>query len=159
MGKPNLKDDDKKNVEQANILIVWVASMVAFLGKLNIAGSLENPRGSRLFFCPCIQQAKHKVNARMVSTVFCAFGTAWCKPTTFMYWCWSALGRIGRRCLVKHNKCEHSARPHQVLEGKGPGGVSWTAIACPYPKQLCAEYAIAAKVHFQSRFIRKLEQR
>ena len=52
MGKPDLRDSDKHKVEHANILIVWVASMVAFLGSLNIAGSLENPRGSRLFLLP-----------------------------------------------------------------------------------------------------------
>ena len=159
MGKPNLRASDREKVEQANILIRWVGDVIVFLFRLGVAGAVENPRGSRLFLCPCIKQAECKSNAHRVNTVYCAFGTAWCKPTTFLYWGWSAVERINRRCIVKHGRCEHSGKPHQVLEGSGPKGVAWTSIASPYPNRLCVEYALAAKIHFQTRFIRKLEHK
>ena len=155
-GKPGLNERDAEKVRIGNILMLLCCRLICLMYDSGLACSLEQPQTSRMWICPSTIRMSKYTNANCVVIHFRAWGTAWKKPTTFMYVNMSALANLHRICHTRCGKCEHTGKPHQTLQGKGPGGVNWTLIAQPYPRGLCSAFAQCVAAHFQSRYINKL---
>jgi len=134
MGLPNLPEKDATKVAIGNKLLARTIQLIKTCEKLQIPISVENPRTSWLWRTPAMRRLLSR--AHVVHTVFCAFGTSWQKATTFACWGSSALELLRAKCGGVPGICEHTGRPHRVLEGTAPGGRCWTLVAQPYPVPL-----------------------
>ena len=108
--------------------------------------------------CRSIIRCMKHTHARMVHTTYCSWGTPWKKDTSFMFWHNSTLSLIESSCHSSCGLCQYSGKKHQILAGNSPSGPAWTMIAQPYPQKLCNKIAFCAKVHFQQRFVNKLDR-
>ena len=137
-GLPGLPHDDDHKVNVGNTLASFSAEVVKTCLKQGTLCSLENPRFSFLWDFPDIENICRYGEAALFD--FCCFGTAWKKPTKFMFWNSFGTSSINRLCQTSleggHKICSRTGRRHQILEGKAPGGKSWTCVAEPYPHRL-----------------------
>ena len=149
MGLPNLSDKDQGKAHVGNTLLLTSAKIVRFCNARSIPVSLENPRRSRLWWTPVMLRLKR--SASLVHMDFCRFGTEWQKPTTFAVWGTSSLDPLGMQCAPRAHLCSTSHCRYRRLESTAPGGRHWTAIAEPYPKELCRLYASCATKAYETK--------
>ena len=80
---------------------------------------------------------------------FCMYGTEWRKPTKLLTNV-PELRALSRRCRGTASCYSRTGRAHRSLRGGVPKGIAeyadkvgwrWTAVASPYPEELCEEYA------------------
>ena len=151
MGRPDLPPADVERVRIGNLCLLVAVRVVVACCLRGIPVTLENPTSSRMFICPCLVRVVKRFHAVMVHTVFCAYGTPWRKQTTFAVWNCPALSRLETKCNSKQGICEHSHKPHQILEGSNGHGSNWTKVAEPYPPRLCRKLARLVRSHHMRR--------
>ena len=159
MGKPQLSAADQARVSMGNRLMMVCIRLIRLLHDRGILWSLEQPQTSRMWICPPMIRLVKQINARRVVTCFCGWGKPWRKATTFAYSHRLNMSQIARSCNSKSGICEFRQTRHQVLEGSGPKGVSWTLIAQPYPRPLCSAIARTITRHHVYAFINRLDRR
>jgi hypothetical protein len=155
MGLSGLSDIDANKVHVGNALVKFTCRVIALCCACRIPVTVENPRRSRLWWCPCmLRQLRfgHKINLD-----FCAYGADWQKATTFAVWNSVCFDDLGITCHGSRSKrgwcCGFSKKPHRVLEGSAPGGLNWTLIAQAYPHALASQYGFLANREFLNRQI------
>eukprot|EP00959_Pyramimonas_sp_CCMP1952_P100442 2101050-Pyramimonas_sp.AAC.1 len=110
---------------------------------------MENPASSMCWLFPPLMNVMESEGVRLIYLDFCMFGTEWRKPTRVLTNV-AELKRLGRRCHGRASCCSRTGQPHRSLRGGVPKGIPeyadkvgwrWTKVACPYPDELCEEYA------------------
>ena len=148
-----LSEVDRTIVSRGNACFRSCKSLITLLERYHVPWILENPATSKCWFLPFLQHVQAQPHCETVVTDFCQYGTIWKKRTKFL--CSNIpcddLHRLQHICTGK-SLCSHSNKPHFQLQGKGPGGKRWTAIAEPYPAQLCdgLAYALTARWHYNA---------
>ena len=71
---------------------------------------------------------------------YCQFGERWRKDTYFLT-NREELLPLARTCQGSFARCSSTGEAHIPLRGVAPSGELWTKIACPYPWELCKQYA------------------
>jgi hypothetical protein len=161
-----LSDVDACKVRVGNDLVEITCRIIDMCRACNIPVTVENPRRSRLWWCPCVlRQLRfgHKVNMDL-----CAYEVEWKKATTFAVWNARTFDPLGITCVGFYRKpsnfqgqhrqkiewcCGFSKKPHRILKGSAPGGLNWTVIAQAYPHDLARQYAKLANRGFMNRHI------
>ncbi len=141
-GRPGLSSQQQDRVESHNRLLEFTLRLIRFCRRRNIGLSLENPSGSKLWGMPCLRKEARHATRNVVD--YCCFATAWRKRTCFTVWNSDALKSLNAyRCTLSNGCCQNSGRPHQLLDGRAPGGKPWTLVAQAYPMSLCRVIATA----------------
>ena len=106
--------------------------------RLGIPFVLENPRTSMMWSHPRMQLfSLTSCEDANVNVDFCQHGTRWRKTTLFRGWCTCQPPQpLLYRCRGRGGLCSKTGLRHISLEGGGPGGKRWTAIAEPYHRLL-----------------------
>lgn len=142
LGLPDLRPGDQLKVTQENRLMRFSCRVLLLALQLHIPFTLENPRHSRLWFCPGVQNIMCRRAIDTVDVTFCAFGTAWKKPTKFLGIHLDLSLLRPYSCVgTKRGICAHTGCPHIPLMGQHPSGVWMTKVAEPYPLVLCRKLA------------------
>ena len=139
-GKPGVSDKDAAKLKVGNACLRASLKLIRCALKGKVPFIMENPWSSKIWLVPEVQELLKLPQVHFVRADFCCFGTPWKKPTGFM--CgnldWSDLQVLDRQCCGTPPLCGRTGSAHFQLTGSGPGGVPWTRIAQPYPRQLCA---------------------
>jgi hypothetical protein len=115
---------------------------------------LENPATSKLWHHPIIKKWVQSSLSQIVIFDYCQYGTEWRKPTQVLAYNNVRFNQsIGKRCCPIHKvrslgytECSRSGKAHTSLTGtvknpNGKGKIHKTAVACPYPEELCRALA------------------
>ena len=108
--------------------------------QLHVPFTMENPSRSRLWISSVLRVMRRRF-VQTVDVTYCAFGTAWKKPTKI-------LGvHIDLSILESHycrgskrGLCLFTGKPHLALMGQS-GGIWRTKLAEPYPRPFCRPLA------------------
>ena len=142
LGLPDLRPGDQLKVTQGNRLMRFSCRVLLLALQLHISFTLENPRNSRLWLCPGVQNIMRRRAIDTVDITFCAFGTAWRKPTKFLGIHLDLSLLRPYSCVgTKRGICAHTGCPHIPLMGQHPSGMWMTKVAEPYPLVLCRKLA------------------
>ena len=150
-GFDNMSAKDHAKVLEANRLLrlmVWLARVAI---KMGLPVSIESPSTSRLWLTHEIQSLTKSSNGVMCQVDYCAFKMPWRKRTTFLLFNWGVDSTWLPKCVGKHGLCSFSGKAHLQLSGRAPGGAFRTAVAQPYPEELCDILAAHIKQQLWSR--------
>ena len=142
MGLPGLSERDQARVWLGNRTMRQTAKCIGHAVRLGIPTMLENPHSSRLFQAPEIKKLGRLPSCHKWCLDQCQFGAPWRKRTAV--WGWEAghaSPELDRRCVGRGSICSRTNRRHTLLQGSGPDGKLWTAIAQTYPKPLARTVA------------------
>ena len=149
-GRPDLEESTAATVADDNALMTSCLGIIHALQRRGVPWALEHPLGSRFWHTSEVAALLAQRGVRLVELDQCQYGTIWRKATRLL------LGncddedaeRLQLRCCARGKVCSRTCRPHQVLEGAGPGGVRWTRIAQVYPQRLARDlaYVLLGKV-------------
>ena len=135
----------------------FVCRSMIRLYRKGIPGSVEQPRTSRMWLMTAMLRAEARTKAFRTHVVYCAFGEAWRKETTFMHWLLPRLDELACQCRPVNRICAFSAKPHIVLEGSHQGRRR-TLAAQAYPRKLCQKFAKLVRAHFLDRYVNQLDK-
>ena len=145
LGLPGLRPLDQAKVELGNRCAAASISLAECARIHGVPGSLENPAASRIYRLKSYEFFCQRAHVKNHTLDFCCFGTAWRKRTRLFSW-HCDLSSISRRCLSKKGICDRTGLPHVILKGCEPDSKRfWTAIAEPYPRNLCREWSLCFK--------------
>lgn len=137
---------------------LFTAEVITVCNRYGIHWSLENPRNSRLFEVPFLQQLLQSSMVTRVDLGFCQFGEPFKKPTSLFTTC-SPLSSLSRHCNHRRHSTVLRGSERVMVDGK------WTTQprtrrAGAYPWMLVSEWAqvIAQFLGVGSRDSRILEQ-
>eukprot|EP00973_Karenia_brevis_P077759 10804895-Karenia_brevis.AAC.1 len=88
---------------------------------------MENPRTSRLWLMPWVQELLDANLAFFVDFDMCQYGTAWKKPTRLLIWGVSPGSVTLQKCVSRCGLCSRSGRRHEPLTGVRPDGFATSA--------------------------------
>lgn len=153
LGLPDLRPADQVKVDEGNLFMKFSVAVLKLGCQLHIPMTMENPRSSRLWLCPQVQQLIRRKFVTQTTVEFCMFGTPWRKSTTFLAVHVSLELLQPFRCIgSKRGICKHSGRSHLALAGQNAKGQWLTKIAEPYPNKLCQKIAQCfSNFYFQER--------
>ena len=99
----------------------------------------EHPTGSFAFKTPEWKQVLANPKCDSAQVHLCAFGARWRKATKLVLYNLdrSRLEWIQSRLCHGRHLCDFSLKPHVILKGKDPAGISWTRRAQEYPTRFC----------------------
>ena len=146
-----LSPADQEKVRLGNACARSALQVIHALDARGLPWCLENPHSSKLWRIPEIQQLTASPHVHVVIVDFCQYKTAWKKPTRFLFGNLDSqdLARFNkRRCLGSDGLCSLTHVPHVKLTGSGPGGISLTLLAQPYPPGLCHDLAFVLAAPF-----------
>ena len=108
----------------------------------NVPFIIENPHSSFLWKLPSMIALAETPGVRMIVCDQCMFGARWRKRTRFLVGAVNPLDAEGlaRRCFGQRY-CDRSGVKHQILQGRAPGGASWTLVAQKFPTPLALRLA------------------
>ena len=138
-GVPQLTPGDAEKVRLGNSCFKSAYEIICCLNKYGIPWILENPHSSKCWYLPEMQKLMSLPTVHVRVTDFCCYGTRWRKRTRLLIGNIDPQDSLGlqKTCSGTRGFCGRSNRKHFQLTGSGPGGVPWTRIAQPYPRQLC----------------------
>ena len=136
-GIPGLKASDLAKVDLGNAALDAALDLARAAQSAGAPWILENPHTSKMWHDHKLKVLIARSRAVSVVTDYCQWGKPWRKRTRFL------VGNVSPEDLTKLNRvcsgrriCSRTGRPHQHLEGAGPGGIRWTLLAMPYPARL-----------------------
>ena len=135
-GVPGLPSKHAQAVSIGNQTARFTAHIIKTCCAHNIPVCLENPASSRLWKCPALACLLPSASD-CIRSAYCQFGTPWRKITQVAGWSVGSLAPMSKQCHGQKGVCSKTGRPHKQLNGRS-NGISWTKIAEPYPKPLCA---------------------
>ena len=139
-GVAGLTPDDKAKVELGNRLLQISVDLFLLCWHCDIAFVWENPRTSWMWEHPLAKRIAALAGVSDVHLNMCAFGAAWFKPTRMRVFGLRRPEFLSRLCHRKKHEhgwiCQHSGRPHTILQGRDSQNVNWTARAAAYPVEL-----------------------
>eukprot|EP00438_Fugacium_kawagutii_P028530 Skav222527 [mRNA] locus=scaffold2875:78605:82075:+ [translate_table: standard] len=121
-------------------LAFFSSEVARFCSHRNIFWSIENPRSSRLWEFPAIQELLSLEGVHYVDFVMCQYGQPFKKPTRIMTNC-SDLGALS--CICPHLK--HAVVLKGTVQHDTKGWVNLTTLAGAYPEMLCNKWAQSVK--------------
>ena len=144
LGLPNLRPVDSEKIRVGNCLMFFSCAVLRLALHWQLPFTMENPSRSRIWLCPSVRWLLKRRNVSSETVHYCAFGTRWKKPTSF-------LGTFLDLSVLSHYKChssrrgicQYSHKPHLPLMGQNEQGVWYTKLAEPYPNQLTKVVAVA----------------
>ena len=141
-GLPHLDELQKKQVTRANTLVRNMLRIVKLALAHNVPFIIENPHSSFLWKLPSMIALAETPGVRMIVCDQCMFGARWRKRTRFLVGAVNPLDAEGlaRRCFGQRY-CDRSGVKHQILQGRAPGGASWTLVAQKFPTPLALRLA------------------
>eukprot|EP00959_Pyramimonas_sp_CCMP1952_P048541 1013409-Pyramimonas_sp.AAC.1 len=136
-GIPGLDARDLAKVALGNATLDAALDLARSAQSAGVPWVLENPHTSKMWHDHKLKVFVARSRAVSIVTDYCLWGKPWRKRTCFL------VGNVPAEDLTKLSRicpgrgiCSRTGRPHQHLEGAGPGGVRWTVIAMPYPARL-----------------------
>ena len=101
---------------------------------LGIPWLVENPQTSLLWWERPFRRLATYGHIEKVTTHLCGFNAPWRKPTTLMRSRLPGCYRLKKTCgcCAPFRLCSFSLRPHVVLQGCDPQGMSWARRAQEY---------------------------
>ena len=140
-GLQDLRDCDRVAVARGNRLLRVSVRLAKAAERAGVAGSIENPVGSRIFVTKPVCAFVALRSVRSLTLDYCAFGMAWRKRTRILYW-HCDLSALEIRCASRGGWCDFSGCKHKTLEGRDPvSGCFWSHIAEPYPNTLVKKWS------------------
>lgn len=121
-------------------LAFFSAEIARLCSKLNIFWSIENPRSSRLWEFPAIEELHSLGEVQFVEFTMCGYGQPYKKPTRLMTNC-PELAQLSRRCTHGRHEVVLKGQSYDTVKG----WVNRTTEAGAYPQPLCAKWAQAVK--------------
>ena len=136
---PSLSSNDRASLAAGNATCWATVLLLRHLNRHRVPWILENPWSSKLWWIPEIAEEIRKGRGIEIMTDFCQWGTEWRKRTRLMGGNLPAedVAKLARHCCGSRGYCSRGAcRKHKQIRGNGPGGIPWTRIAQPYPREL-----------------------
>ena len=123
-GFPELPPHREEKVQLGNAMAEVSLKLCQAQERVHGFWQWEQPQGSLMFWLQSVAAFLSRSGVFHAAAWVCAFGAPWAKPTAV----------VGNNpCILDLNvSCPNYYHDHIKLEGKGPDGRNWTAIAGPY---------------------------
>ena len=141
-GVDSLPTAERQRLAVGNACARSAIRVIRELDRLHLPWCLENPESSKLWFLPALQRLLRMSHVHAVTIDFCQYGSPWRKRTKLVFGNLDrqdTLRLCHRRCAGPPGWCSRTGRRHARLSGRAPDGRPRTAVAQPYPPQLCAD--------------------
>ena len=114
-----MRPSDSEKIRVGNALMFFSCAVLRLALHWQLPFTMENPARSRIWLCPSVKWLLKRRNVSFETVHYCAFGTRWKKPTSFLgtHLDLSVLSRF--QChSSRRGICQFSHKPHLPLMGQ-----------------------------------------